>query len=281
MRVLVTGAGGLLAAAIIREFEREDEVVAFDRAGLNVGSRTEVARVVADSRPDVVINCAAYNDVDGAEDNAPDALRINALAVRWLGAGARSAGAALVHFSTDFVFDGTATRPYTEDDAPNPRSVYAASKLVGEWFGLEHPAGYVLRVESLFGEPRRTETRPGSLGTLVARIRAGEPVPAFVDRTVSPTYTTDAASATRALLVRRAPPGLYHCVNSGTATWAEIATEAARLIDLPVRIAPITLDEVKLKAPRPRYCALSNAKLQAAACTMPTWQDALKRHLTR
>lgn len=279
MRVLVTGAGGLLAAAIIREFERDHEVVAFDRAGLNVGCRSDVARVVDDSRPDVVINCAAYNDVDGAEDHAPEALRINALAVRWLAGSARSAGAALVHFSTDFVFDGTATQPYTEEDAPNPRSVYAASKLVGEWFALEYSSGYVLRVESLFGEPRRTATRRGSLGTLVARIRAGEPVPAFVDRTVSPTYTTDAASAACALLARRAPPGLYHCVNSGAATWVEIATEAARLIDLPVRIAPITLDDVKLKAQRPRYCALSNAKLQAAGCVMPTWQDALRRHL--
>jgi dTDP-4-dehydrorhamnose reductase len=101
----------------------------------------------------------------------------------------------------------------------------------------------------------------------------------FVDRTVSPSYTADVARATRAVLNRRLAPGLYHCVNSGAATWKRIAEEAAALLGLPLRIRPITLESAGLKAKRPRYCALSNARLASAGIVMPSWQDALERHI--
>ena len=278
MRVLLTGAGGLLAAAIVGEFGEGYEVQGCTRQDLDISSGEAVIARLAAFTPHVVINCAAYNDVDGAEADAPAALRVNALAVGELSRAARAAGAILIHYSTDFVFDGASDRPYVEDDPPNPRAVYAASKLLGEWLALEHPSAYVLRVESLFGEsgPGR---RRGSLGTIVARIRAGEPVPVFVDRTVSPSYTADVARATRALVERNAPPGLYHCVNSGLATWKEIAEEAARLLQRPLALQALTLETARLKAPRPKFCALSNARLAAAGIVMPSWQDALARHL--
>ena len=104
-------------------------------------------------------------------------------------------------------------------------------------------------------------------------------MPVFVDRTVSPSYTTDVARATRVLLESGAPPGLYHCVNSGAATWAEIAGEAARLLGQPLQMKPITLESAALKAPRPRYCALANDRLAAAGIAMPDWRDALARYL--
>lgn len=278
IRVIVTGAQGLLGAAIVREFSRDSEVVALDRASLDISNEEAAAAAVARVRPRVIINCAAYNDVDGAESDASAALAVNAFGVLTLSRAAQAAGATLVHYSTDFVFDGEASRPYAEDDRPNPRGVYAASKLLGDWFALERAHAYVLRVESLFGKPGPGRTREGSLGTIVTRIRSHEPVPVFVDRTVSPSYTADIAWATRELLTRDAP-GLYHCVNSGAATWADIAAEAARCLDLPLQVKPITLESVALKAPRPKYCALSNAKLAAAGIVMPTWQDALRRHL--
>lgn len=278
MRVLVTGAGGLLAAAIIRRFEADGEVVARDRRALDITDRPACEAAIAAARPDAVVNCAAYNNVDGAEDDATAAIQVNALAVRGLAACSRAAGAAFVHFSTDFVFDGEADRPYTETDRPNPRGAYAASKLLGEWFALEHPSGYVLRVESLFGGAGPS-ARPGSLQSIVRGIVAGQPVPVFVDRTVSPSYTADVADAVHALLSRKGAPGLYHCVNSGCGTWAEIAGEAARLLGRSLRMQPITLATAGLKAPRPRYCALSNEKLAALGVRMPPWQDALRRHL--
>jgi len=121
--------------------------------------------------------------------------------------------------------------------------------------------------------------RSGSLGTIVNRIRAGEEVPVFVDRTVSPSYTPDVAEATWRLLARDAPSGMYHCVNTGAATWAAIAREAARLLECPVTMRELTLESVALKAPRPRYCALSNARLAAMDIEMPAWEDALARFL--
>lgn len=278
MRVLVAGARGLLGAAIVRRFADAD-LHAFGHRELDVTSDSSVAGVFASARPDVVINCAAYNDVDGAEREPDAALRTNALGVLSLARAARDAGAIFVHYSTDFVFDGDTTRPYVEDDTPNPRGVYATSKLVGEWFAADAARAYVLRVESLFGHPGPSGARRGSLGTIVERILAGSEVPVFVDRTVSPTYTTDVARATRELIDGKLVPGLYHCVNSGAATWFDIAEEAARLIGRPLKATPLTLATAKLAAPRPRYCALSPGRLAAAGIVMPSWQDALARYL--
>ena len=280
MRLLVIGARGLLGAAIVREFGAAAwEVVPLHRDTLDVTDREAVARQVGDAHPDLVVNCVAYNDVDGAEKDPVSALQVNAMAVHSLAAAATAAGATFVHYGTDFVFDGESDRPYVEEDRPNPRSAYGVSKLLGEWFALDHPHGYVLRVESLFGEPGPDGSRQGSLQGILVRLRAGEQLPVFVDRTVSPGYTTDVAAATRALVEQGAPAGVYHCVNAGPTSWAEIAAEAARLLGLPIDMKPITLESVALPARRPKYSALSVAKLAAAGIAMPPWQDALARHL--
>ena len=279
MRVMITGAAGLLAAAVRREFAAHADIHPFDKQALDLTDRVAVEATVARVAPDVLINCAAFNDVDGAEDRAVAALQVNTFAVLWLVRASRAAGARLVQYSTDFVFDGTGTRPYTEDDTPGPRSVYASSKLLGDWLALEEPEAYVLRVESLFGKPASPLGRRGSLGGIVDRIKAGEEVPVFVDRTVSPSYTADVARATRRLLELEAPAGLYHCVNSGFATWADIAAEAARILERPLRTRALTLATAGLKAPRPLYCAMSNAKLARAGIAMPDWREALAKYL--
>ena len=278
MRVLVTGVRGLLGAAIEQAF-RDTQLYAYGHRELDVTSEPAVAVAFADVRPDVVINCAAYNDVDRAEGDSVAALRANAFAVLNLARAAQDAHATLVHYSTDFVFDGETDRPYHEDDPPNPHGVYATSKLVGEWFAADATRTYVLRVESLFGRPGPSGARPGSLGTIVDRIRSESEVPVFVDRTVSPTYTTDVAQATRALVDRGLAFGTYHCVNAGSATWLEIAQEAARRLDRPLRAKPLTLATANLKAPRPRYCALSSERLASAGIVMPRWEDALGRYI--
>jgi dTDP-4-dehydrorhamnose reductase len=280
MRVLVTGSGGLLGTAITREFQTSRaDVITRDHAALDVSNETAVTASLADVQPNVVINCAAYNDVDRAQDDPVRALQVNAFGALALARAAKRHGASLVHFSTDFVFDGEASAPYKEEDEPNPRSVYGASKLLGDWFALGRGRSWVLRVESLFGAPGTNVTRIGSLGAIVRRIRAGDEVPVFVDRTVSPSYTVDIAVATRMLLERRPAPGLYNCTNAGAATWEEVAKEAARLLGVPLHLKAITLETATLKAPRPRYCALSNARLASIGITLPTWQDALARYL--
>lgn len=280
MRLLVAGARGLLGAAIAREFASDSDVRAFARGQLDLTDGPAVQAAVDAVAPDAIVNCAAFNDVDGAEERAADALAVNAFGVLALADAARRVGCALVHYSTDFVFDGETSTPYREEDAPNPRSFYGLSKLLGEWFAAGCGRAYVLRVESLFGEPAPGAVPRGSLHGIVTRLRAGEDVPVFVDRTVSPTYTVDVARATRRLLEGEAAPGLYHCVNSGAASWAEIAHEAARLMGVEARVRPMTLESAGLRAPRPRYSALSNARLAAAGIPLPSWQDALGRYLS-
>jgi len=278
-RVLVTGAAGQLAFAVARAFGPDVDVRALARADLDIRHDGAVRDAVEAHRPSLIVNCAAYNDVDGAESDPVAALEVNAFAVRGLARAAAAAGATLVHYSSDFVFDGAATRPYTEEDRPNPQGVYAASKLLGEWFALEAGRAYVLRVESLFGAPAAGGTRKGSLAGLVDGILGGREVPVFVDRTVSPSYVVDVADATHRLVASGSPSGLYHCVNAGACSWHDIATEIAGLLGKTAVLRPITLDSVSLRARRPRYSALDCPRLRAAGIDMPAWQDALQRYL--
>ena len=281
MTVLVTGADGQLAYAVRERLEREHEVVAFARAELDLTDFASVQERVRAVRPAAIVNGAAYNDVDGAEDNPAAALAVNAFGVRALARAALAVGATLVHFSTDFVFDGRAAEPYREDAAPNPQSVYAISKLLGEWFarGATH---YVFRVESLFGGAARDrQTRGSSLDRMADAMLAGREVRAFVDRTVSPSYVDDVAEATAMALSASVPHGLYHCVGSGMATWVDIAAELARNLRCESRVVPVQLRDLTLKAPRPLFCALSNAKLARAGVRMPPWQDAVARYAAR
>jgi dTDP-4-dehydrorhamnose reductase len=279
MRIAVVGARGQLGAALLQACAGRHDAVPLSRAELDITDDEMVQRTIEAHRPEAVINCAGYNMVDAAEAHPVDALRANAFAVRSLARAARAVGAILVQYSSDFVFGGTASAPMAETLPPNPRSAYAASKLLGEWFAADAPTAYVLRVESLFGAAPGGPDK-GSLSAIVKGLRSGQVVKVFGDRTVSPTYIHDAAEATLTLLETHAEPGLYHCVNSGSATWHEVAQEAARLLGATPRFDVLRVADVKLPAVRPTYCALSNAKLQAAVgYDIPTWQDALRRYL--
>jgi len=274
-RVLVTGARGLLGTAIAREFACDVDVSALGHGELDITDADAVRRTVREIRPELIVNCAAYNDVDATEDDPSAAITANALVVQALARASAAANAMLIHYGTDFVFDGSTSRPYLESDAPRPLSAYGMSKLLGEWLALASPRGYVLRVESLFGgRPAKS-----SLDKIAASIRDGQTVRVFADRTITPTFVDDIAMATERLIATRPEPGIYHCVNEGPTTWLTIAQEIGRLLGVTPQLVPITLAEVKLKARRPLYCALSNDKLRAAGIEMPPWQDALARYL--
>jgi len=278
-RVLLTGASGQLAAPIANAFA-DRELIAHTRSDLDVTDADAVQREVERVQPDLIVNCAAYNQVDRAESAPTDAFAVNAFAVRSLARAAESCGAVLVHYGTDFVFaglDGLEREPYDEAEKPSPRSVYASSKLLGEWMALEAPRAYVLRVESLFGSPLDWRGRRGTLDAIVDGLEAGREVPVFTDRIVSPSYVVDIAAATRYLVDTGAEPGLYHCVNSGHGTWHDVAAEAARLLGVTPRLKPIMMAEMRMAAQRPRFCALSNRKLATAGFAMPSWPDALQR----
>ncbi len=274
--VLVTGAAGQLGEAMGASLAPKHEVVSLKRTDLDLTNESATAATVAAICPDVIVNCAAYTDVDGAETNPSAAFGINAWAVRALARAASDVNAALVHFSTDFVFDGTTDRPYREDDQPNPRSTYAISKLLGEWFAADAPAWYVLRVESLFGGPRARS----SIDRMLQSIQADREVRSFVDRTVSPSYVDDVVRATMKLIETKAAPGLYHCVNSGWTTWSGLARELAAIVQKPAAsIVDVRMSDANLVAQRPKFAALSNDKLTLAGIEMPTWQSALRRYV--
>ena len=277
-RVLVTGANGQLAAFIVQAFA-DREVIAPPRQTLDVTDPGVVARTVAAIAPDLIVNCAAFNDVDGAESQAVEALAINAFAVRSLARAADAAGATLVHYSSDFVLNSDSREPHDEELRPAPRGVYASSKLLGEWFAQLSPRAYVLRVESLFGSPADWTGRRGTLDHIVDGLQQGREIKVFTDRIVSPSYSRDVAAATRHLVMSGAPPGVYHCVNDGHASWHDVAVEAARILDVRARLVAITVDQLPLRVARPRYCALSTKKLAAAGFAMPSWQDGLRRWL--
>jgi dTDP-4-dehydrorhamnose reductase len=275
MKVVVAGAAGQLGGVIVRSLAADVEVVPLTRAEADVTDHDRVMSVVTGARPDVVINCTAYNAVDRAEDDPVTALTVNAFAVQSLARAAAASNAVFVHYSTDFVFDGLAEQPYVETDPTNPRSVYGQSKLVGEWLAGEAPTTYVVRVESLFGG----QAAKSSVDKIVGALRAGQEAPVFVDRTVTPSYVEDVAAATWALVTKQAPPGVYHAVNNGVTTWYDLGREIARLLDSSPRLRPVKVSDIPMRAPRPQYCALSNAKLANAGFQMPAWQDALARYL--
>jgi dTDP-4-dehydrorhamnose reductase len=281
MKALVIGAAGQLGTATMTRLRGPQEnnvrfdAVPLTRADVDLTDGAALHDVVLRLKPDIILNCAAYNLVDQAEDDPKSALDVNAFAPRVLAEAADELGATFVHYGTDFVFDGKGSRPYTEADPARPQSVYGSSKLLGEWFAAQAPKHYVLRVESLFGG---TYVR-SSIDKIIATIEKGEETRVFVDRVVTPSYVEDVVTATLGLIGAGAPYGLYHCVNSGETTWHGLAEEIARLLDRPATLVPVKVADVKLRAQRPQYCALSNRKLAEAGVPMPSWQDSLARYL--
>jgi dTDP-4-dehydrorhamnose reductase len=278
MKVVVVGAAGQLGRVTAEQWAREHAVTPLTRREVDLTDAAALERTLDALAPELILNCAAWNDVDGAEDTPAPAFAVNALAVRSLAAVAARHAATLVHYSTDFVFDGVdRTTPYTEADAPRPQSVYGTSKLLGEWFAAAAPRAYVLRVESLFGGVYVRS----SVDKLLGLLEQGAPLRVFTDRTLTPSYVLDVVDATRRLVLEGAAPGLYHCVNGGVTTWRELAEELVRLTgrEATARLEPVPFASVALKAKRPQYCALSNAKLRAAGVEMPEWRDALRRYL--
>jgi dTDP-4-dehydrorhamnose reductase len=276
MNVLVVGAAGQLGQAMVARLATDHTVTAWARPDLDLTCHRDVRDRMLTLAPAAVINCSGYNDVDRAEQDQVTALDVNAFAVRTIARAVAELDAVLFQYSSDFVFSGAATTPYSEDDRPEPQSVYAQSKLIGEWMAADAPRHYVLRVESLFGGPKRRS----SIDRIVNTLRAGDAAPVFVDRVVSPSFVTDVVEASAHLLRTLPRSGVYHCVNTGHATWFEVGREIARALGKTEgALKPMHVRDAPLTAARPVFAALSNAKLARAGFLMPSWQDAIARYL--
>lgn len=274
MKILITGARGLVGRALTEHCQScGDEVFTYDHASLDIADAQAVETIVSDRRPDAVINCAAWTDVDGCESNPAKAESVNALGPENLARATRKAGALLITISTDYVFDGLKDGFYTQRDDPRPISVYGRYKLAGERLAqAENARTIVVRSGYIFGLGGTN-----FLSTVVTRVREGKKMKVISDSFGTPTYGRDLAARLRELAAIDLP-GVYHVVNSGEGASFEVFTrEALTMANLPTdMVESITMDSFPRPAPRPRNsklkCLLSDA---IGLRPLRTWQEAL------
>lgn len=268
----------MLARALLDVLpERGHEVIALDRRGLDVTDAAGIGQTLAAIRPHAVLHCAAYADVDGSEAREEYARLVNAESTLTLARACDAIGARLVYPSTDYVFDGSATRPYRPDDVPRPINAYGRTKLLGERATRISKEGIVVRIAWLYGPERRGFIR----GVIehARRFTAGQGAPLRIvaDQVGRPTSTGVAANAIAGLLERRAPAGTYHATGSGPEVsrydLARAALELAELGDVPVE--PVSSEEFAAPAPRPRWSVLDLASTEAVIGPLPDWRETL------
>ena len=277
-RVLLIGGSGQLGTAIQRRWS-DCEIVAPPRAELAIEQNALLGNALERIRPDVLVNAAAFADVDRCETEPLPAFQVNAIAVGAAARIARDAGAVFLTISTDYVFDGRTDSPYTEADTPRPLSVYGVSKLAGE--GLVESAGgraFVVRTCGLYGAATSASSRRPFIERILSAHRDGHPIPVVADVFASPTFAGDLADALERLIDSEAY-GLYHGVNAGPVSWYDFAREAIRQAGVDVTIQPIPAQQWKAAVIRPRFSALSNAKLAALGIAMPSWRAGITAYL--
>lgn len=274
MKILITGAGGLVGRASVEHcLANGDEVVAYDRQALDIGDGAQVDAVVSSERPDAVINCAAWTDVDGCESDPAKAERVNADGPENLARACRQANAGFLTISTDYVFDGAKDGFYTQRDQPHPLSVYGRFKLEGERRSqAEHARTIVVRTGYIFGPGGRN-----FLSTVVDRAKRGEKLKVITDSWGTPTYARDLAVRLREL-VELDLPGIFHVVSAGEgASFETFTREALKLSGgEPALVEPVSMNSLSRPAPRPRNskmkCLLSEA---IGLPPLPHWQEGL------
>jgi dTDP-4-dehydrorhamnose reductase len=278
MRILITGAGGMLGHDVRSAAERDGhETVALTRSDLDVSDGQAVAGVMADAAPEVVINCAAWTDVDGAEAEYDSALAVNGTGAGNVGRAAAAAGAWTVHVSTDYVFDGTHTQPYLESDGTAPMSGYGRSKLAGEQaLAAAAPGRHtIVRTSWLFGLTGTSFPK-----TILRLAQERDELKVVDDQVGCPTFTSHLGGALVTLAAGAPPPGVLHLAAGGQCSWCEFAREIVARSGAQCRVSPCTTAEFPRPAPRPAYSVLRSERGDAAP-VLPHWRDGLIEFLAR
>jgi dTDP-4-dehydrorhamnose reductase len=277
---MVLGANGQLGTELVGVLRATDgyDVRPLTHDQIDVVDPDSVWAGVAEARPDVVINCAAFHRVDECEDHVQEALRVNALGALNVARACAGLDALCVYISTDYVFGGRG--PYTEDDPASPLNVYGTSKLAGEHLVAQAcPRSLVVRVASLFGAaPVRGKARH-FVDAILAQAGTGQPVTVIDDVRMSPTYTRDAAQALEAL-IRQQARGLIHVTNTGSCSWYEFATTIVSLAGLGAVVRPVHASAYPMRARRPVDSSLRSVRAtdDVRRCLRP-WHEALKAYL--
>lgn len=282
MKIIVIGANGQLGHDLVRIIPKE-ECIPFTRKELDLAEVGKIKETLAQHKPDIVINTAAFNRVDDCEKTPEAAFAVNAVAAHHLAKACKEIGATMVHYSTDYVFGKEKNRKsqYMEKDVPGPLSAYGVSKLAGEMLVQaaldEH---YVIRVCGLFGVVGSSGKGGNFVETMLRIGKEKGSVRVVEDQVLSPTYTLDVAKNTYEMFKKNVPFGLYHMVSHGETSWYNFAKTIFELAGLNVECMPIPTSEYKLPARRPAYSALENEKLRALGIDqMRDWKVALRDYL--
>ena len=275
MKILVTGSDGLVGTNILPDLSKEFEIIPATEGEWDILDRKQGEEIIGTHKPDVLINLAAITNVDGCEDNVELAYRVNVYGAGLLADICRERNVRLLHFSTDYVFDGTNRKPYTEEDEPNPLSVYGRSKFLGEKRVLgTYPSSLVLRTEWIYGRGGE------NFITKVTKIaREKGKVEVVDDQAGAPTYARDLAGPVKALITRN-KTGIYHAVNGGACTWFQFAKEIFSILHIDAPCLPVSSTRLQRKAKRPAYSVLDCTKLRnETGVSMRPWQEALRHYL--
>lgn len=277
-KVVVFGSAGQLGRELVREFQvRGHSAVGLDRTQVDITNSERVEAALAQHNPSLVLNSAAYNQVDIAERDPVDAYMVNALAVRNIAVACRQLDARLVHFSTDYVFDGRNRRPYTEDDPTHPLGAYAVSKLAGELYAqayIEKPL--IVRTSGVFGPGGRFTGRGNFIELMLRLASQNKPIRVVEDHIASPSYAPYLAART-ADLIERGAGGVFHVGGGTPISWFEYARMIFRVAGIEAQLTPTNEREYRTAARRPKYSALSNSKLESLGLKpMPALEDAVR-----
>ena len=280
-KAVVFGSGGQLGQELCAELRKRGyRVLGYERRQIDVCDPAKVEEVLAQFDPAVVFNAAAYNQVDVAEREPQAAYMANALAVRNLALACRQIDARLVHYSTDHVFDGTLGRPYHETDPTHPLGAYAVSKLAGELYAqayLDRPL--IVRTSGVFGPGGRTTNRGNFLELMLRLAKGGQPIRVVQDSVASPTYAPLLASRSIDLLDRD-QAGVFHVGGGSPISWYDFATVIFKTAGLQPELQSTTVREYRAEAQRPKFSALSNAKMEAAGVApMPSIEETVRSYL--
>ena len=281
MRILLIGATGQLGGDLLRN-NPGHEIVAPGRDQLDLARPQEAARSILETRPDTVINCAAFHNVPRCEEEPAQAFLINCVAVRDLAAACAEQGARLITFSSDYVFGGERTVPWREDDRPSPLQVYGITRLAGEHAALATAPeqAVVIRTCGLYGRSGARSKGGNFVDGRVADARAGKRIEMACEQIIAPTSTDDLSRAVFALIAQPAlQPGIYHLVNEGACSWYEFTREIVRLIGASVEVVPVDRGGRTGLMRRPLYSVLENTRARALGVVLRPWREALEGYL--
>jgi dTDP-4-dehydrorhamnose reductase len=277
MKILILGAQGTLGSELVNQLQGTDEVVALGHSDLDVADAEAVSAKVEQIGPEIIFNCVAYNAVDKAEEDPTEAKKINTEAPLYIARAAEKVGAILVHFSSNFVFEGTKQEGYTEDDQPKPINVYGETKYEGEQAVLNNCSKhYIVRLSVLFGPQGKSPNAKKTFPDLITDLSKEKESFDFVNEEISsPTYSKDLVEAVTRLVKEKYPYGVYHLANEGMASWYDFAKEIFELKGITSKINSVPASAYVRPAKRPHHAGLVSTKFPK----LRTWQEALRAYL--